>query len=95
MKQKILSLANNSVTQMMLEKDLISQLNKYIFAEYIYLSDDKINKITDFEREYMFVIDVYSVYKYNVKMGELVKIFDLDEIKNKIDIVDKMRNIIV
>ena len=77
-----------------LEKDLISQLNQYIFADYIYLEDKKTNKITDFEKEYMFVIDVYSVYKYNAKSGELEKLFDLDEIKNKEDIVNRMKEYI-
>jgi hypothetical protein len=74
-----------------LEKDLISQLNQYIFADYIYLEDKKTNKITDFEKEYMFVIDVYSVYKYNVKEKGLIKLFDLDEIKSKEDIIIKMQ----
>ena len=74
-----------------LEKDLISQLNQYIFADYIYLEDKKTNKITDFERDFMFVIDVYSVYKYNVKEKGLIKLFDLDEIKSKEDIIIKMQ----
>ena len=78
-----------------LEKELISQLNNYIFAEYIYLSDDKTNKITKFERDYMFVIDVYSVYRYDIKMGKLIKIFDLDEIKSKTDIITKMKNVVI
>lgn len=74
-----------------LEKDLISQLNQYICAEYICLSDDQNNNITDFEKEFMFVIDVYSVYKYDVKTKKLTKLFDLDEIKNKTDIITKMQ----
>ena len=77
-----------------LEKDLISQLNQYIFADYIYLEDKKTNKITDFEKEYMFVIDVYSVYNYNAKSEELEKLFDLDEIKSKEDIVNRMKGYI-
>lgn len=72
-----------------LEKDLISQLNQYIGAEYVYLGDYKTeNKITDFEKDYMFVIDVYAVYKYSG--GKLVKMFDLDEIKCVEDIVGRM-----
>ena len=47
--------------------------------------------ITDFEKQYMFVIDVYSVYKYTVTDNKLVKAFDLDEIVDKNDIVAKMK----
>ena len=74
-----------------LEKDLISQLKQYICAEYICLSDEPNNNITDFEKEFMFVIDVYSVYKYDAKKQKLTKIFDLDEIKSKTDIITKMQ----
>lgn len=74
-----------------LEKDLISQLNQYICAEYICLSDDPNTDITDFEKEFMFVIDVYSIYKYDLKIQRLTKMFDLDEIKSKTDIITKMQ----
>ncbi len=78
-----------------LENDLISQLNQYIYAEYICLSNDQYNRIIDFEKRYMFVIDVYAMYRYDVKNKSLVKIFDLDEIKNKGDIIVNMRNAII
>lgn len=74
-----------------LEEDLISQLNQYIYAEYICLSNDGNNNITDFEKEFMFVIDVYSVYRYDVKVKKITKIFDLDEIKCKADIITKIK----
>ena len=74
-----------------LEEDLISQLNQYICAEYISLSNEQNNNITDFEKEFMFVIDVYAVYRYDVKVKKLTKIFDLDEIKSKTDIITKMQ----
>lgn len=77
-----------------LEKNLISQLNKYICAEYICLSNDGNNNIEDFEKNFMFVIDVYSVYRYDVKAKKITKIFDLDEIKNKTDIITKMQRYI-
>ena len=77
-----------------LEANLISQLNQYIYAEYICLLDNQVDKITDFEKEFMFVIDVYSVYKYDVKQQKLTKAFDLDEIINKTDIITKMKNAI-
>ena len=74
-----------------LEEDLISQLNQYIFAEYICLSNEGNNNIMDFEKEFMFVIDVYSVYRYDVKISKITKVFDLDEIKSKADIITKMQ----
>jgi len=74
-----------------LEDNLISQLNQYIGADYICLSNDSNANITDFEKEFMFVIDVYSVYRYDVKSQRLTKIFDLDEIKSKSDIIAKMQ----
>lgn len=78
-----------------LENDLISQLNQYICADYICLSSEQDDNITDFERKFMFVIDVYSVYKYDVCTQKLIKIFDLDEVKSKSDIVTKMKKAIV
>lgn len=78
-----------------LESDLISQLNQYIRADYIRLSSKSNAVITDFERQYMFVIDVYSVYKYVVKSGKLIKMFGLDEITSKDDIIIKMQNAIL
>jgi hypothetical protein len=78
-----------------LEGDLISHLYQYIFADYIILSNIPNNITTDFEKDFMFVIDVYSMYKYNVKSNKLTRIFDLDEIKSKDDIITHMRNAIL
>lgn len=76
-----------------LEDDLVDQINQYISADYICLTKDLSIHTTDFEKSFMFVIDVYSVYKFEVKNGTLVKLFDLDEIKNKNDIVSQMMNV--
>ena len=78
-----------------LESDLISQLNQYIKADHIHLSSESIAVVTDFEKQYMFVIDVYSVYKYVVKSGKLIKMFDLEDVKSKDDIITKMKNAIL
>ena len=77
-----------------LENDLIRQLNQYICADYIYLSNDANEQTTDFEKDFMFVIDVYSVYKYTVKTRTLIKIFDLDDIANKDDIISQIKKVI-
>lgn len=78
-----------------LENDIISQLDQYIYADYICLSNDQYNSTTDFEKEFMFVIDVYAVYRYDAKNKNLVKMFDLDEITSKDDIIVNMRNAIL
>ena len=78
-----------------LESDLIAQLNKYIYADYIQLSQEKDIKITNFEKEYMFVVDVYSFYKYYPKQGNIIKLFDLDDIKDKSDIISKIQKVII
>ena len=78
-----------------MENDLISQLKQYIYSDYIYLSKNTNEQTTVFEKDFMFVIDVYSVYKYVVKSGKLIKMFDLDEINSKDDIVIKMQNAIL
>ena len=77
-----------------LENNLISQLNQYICAEYICLSNNQLHSTTDFEKEFMFVMDVYAMYRYDVKNKNLTKLFDLDEIKTKDDIIVRMHNAI-
>ena len=49
----------------------------------------------DFEKEFMFVIDVYGMYRYDVKHKNIVKLFDLDQITNKDDIIANMCNAII
>lgn len=78
-----------------LESDLISQLNQYIKADYIHLYNDSNECVADFENKFMLVIDVYSVYKYTVADNKLVKAFDLDDIKDKNDIIIKMKEAIL
>jgi hypothetical protein len=78
-----------------LENDLISQLNQYIKADYIYLSSCSNKAITDFEKQYMLVMDVYSVYKYTIADNKIVKVFDLDDLADKNDIISRMREVIL
>lgn len=78
-----------------LENDLSSQLKQYIKSDYIFLTSDSNEFITDFEKQFMFVIDVYSVYKYTVTDEKLIKVFDLDDIKDINDITVKMKKAIL
>lgn len=74
-----------------LEKDLISQLNQYVYADYVILADGRNQKEYDFEKNYMFVIDMYSVYKYITAERRIIKIFDLDDLKDAVDICKQMK----
>ena len=75
-----------------LEDDIFAQLDQYINADYICLTKDLSKRTYDFEREFMFVIDIYSFYKYETKCRQLVKLFDLDEIKTTNDIIVRIKN---
>ena len=78
--------------------------NSYKAAREIYTIDEKLNVfaslgidyaiIADFEKQYMFVIDVYSVYKYTIADNKIVKIFDLDGLINNDDIITRIKNFI-
>ena len=74
-----------------LERDLISQLNQYVYADYVILADGRNQKEYDFEKNYMFVIDMYSVYKYITAERRIIKIFDLDDLKDAVDICKQMK----
>ena len=74
-----------------LESNLIAQLEQYIMADYIRLSHEPSSITTNFVKKYMFVIDVYSVYRYDVSNGKIERIFDLDDIKNSNDVKTKMK----
>ena len=77
----------------LLEKDIVRQLKQYINADYIYLTNEHKTKITDFEKNYMYVIDVFSLYKFFPSNYKLIKIFDLDEITSVGDIIKKMKEL--
>lgn len=69
-----------------IEKNLIEQLNQYINADYIYLTNLLDRELRDFERDYMYVIDVFGLYKYIPKLRQLKVVTLLDDIKTKEDI---------
>ena len=74
----------------LLEKDIIAQLKQYINAEYLYLTNDYTKRVTDFERTYMYIIDVFGFYKFLPNENKIIKLFDLDELKKVEDIVQKL-----
>lgn len=69
-----------------LEINLIQQLNQYVLADYIYLDYKSNQKTYDFERDYMFVIDSHGIYKYFARTQQLIKVKELDDIKNLSDL---------
>jgi hypothetical protein len=76
----------------LIEKDIKTQLNQYVKAEYIYLlTDNQNSKICDFERDFMYVIDMFSLYKYIPKTHELTSVLDLDTMNTIEDIQEKFK----
>lgn len=69
-----------------IEKNLIEQLNQYIGADYIYLTSQPDSIICDFERDYIYVMDVFALYKYIPKSKQLKNVVTLDNIKTIEDI---------
>lgn len=68
------------------EKNLIEQLNQYIGADYIYLTSQPDSIICDFERDYIYVMDVFALYKYIPKTKQLKNVVTLNNIKTIEDI---------
>ncbi len=65
-----------------IEKDLIGQLRKYITSEYVYLDNKHLNKLENFEREFMFVIDTEAIYKYTYSRNVIEVLVRLDDMDN-------------
>ena len=63
--------------------------------EYIHIRCDYNEIVTDFEKQYLFVIDTFSVYKYTVVDNRLAKVFDLDDIVDSNDIVMRMNEAVL
>ena len=73
----------------LIEKNIEEQLNQYINAEYIYLTNNQKSKTNDFERDFMYVIDMFALYQYNPKTQELVPLLNLDKINTIEDLQEK------
>lgn len=70
-----------------LERDLVGQLKQYTDADYLYLNKQETRRIEDFERNFMYVIDTYGLYRYDRQQDELKMLIDLDEVKKIEDIL--------
>lgn len=68
----------------LLEPNLPQQLQQYIFADDLCLSPKFPEPVSDFERQFMFVIDTNKFYRYDVESDTLCELVDLDAI-NRID----------
>ena len=67
---------------------MTQQLNQYILADYIYLDNKTNQKTYNFERDYMFIIDSYAIYKYITKTQQIDIIKKLDDFKSISDLKD-------
>lgn len=68
----------------LLEKDITKQLTKYLDCDYICLNKNKI--ITQFEKNYCFVIDMFSVYLFNKSERIITKVLNLDNLHSNAQI---------
>lgn len=66
-----------------IEKDLIEQLNHYLYSDYVIVDKEK---IIDFETQFMLVIDTNNLYKYTLSNKKIEIITHLDEIRTSEDI---------
>lgn len=63
-----------------LEKDLHGQLKQYVNADYLYLDKEATEKIDDFERRFMYVIDTEALYCYDTLADTLTELVKLDDV---------------
>ena len=68
-----------------LQPNLINQLKQYTNSDYLYLDNNSTSKIIDYERNYIFVIDTECLYVYEVNNNKLIKLIDLDDLRNNIN----------
>ena len=63
-----------------LEHDLHDQLKQYVNANYIFLDKEKTKKVSDFERNFMYVIDTEAFYRYDTATDSLTSLVRLDDV---------------
>lgn len=69
-----------------LERDLVGQLKQYLDADYLYLTKQETKRITDFERDYIYVIDTCGFYRYDRALDDVTMLINLDDVKTVDDI---------
>lgn len=69
-----------------LERNLSGQLQQYVHANYLFLDQKLTRKVSDFEREYMYVIDTDAFYRYDTAADTLTELIRLDDVHNIRDI---------
>lgn len=69
-----------------MEKDLPSQLTQYTGADYLLLNKQAGTKITDFERNYMYVIDTDALYRFDTVTSCLIELIRLNDVHSISDI---------
>ena len=68
------------------EKNLFEQLQQYTDADYLLLKKDEQNKIYEFEKAFIYVIDTCSFYRYDRKQNTITELINLDDVKSADDI---------
>ena len=63
-----------------LERDLHGQHRQYVFADHLFLDQGMTRKITDFERNFMYVIDTNVFYRYDAATDTLTELIRLDDV---------------
>lgn len=71
----------------LLEPNLSAQLDQYIFADSLQLTQKEDWLITDFERKFMYVIDTNALFSYKPETAQLKKLIDLDQVRKIEDIL--------
>ena len=74
-----------------LERNLFGQLQQYIRADYLYLDQKLTRKVTDFERDFMYVIDTDAFYRYEAASDTLTELIRLDDVHSIQDIEQFLR----
>ena len=74
------------------EKNLVGQLEQYINSLTIDLT--KNYQTSNYERNYMYVIDTMYIYKYYHSTRTIVELVDLDDIRT-IENVDYLKDILI
>ena len=70
-----------------LERNLPDQLKQYVQADYLFLDKDKTKRVSDFERNFMYVIDTEALYRYDTATDSLTTLVCMDDVHSNENII--------